>query len=81
MSPMDPKYSEKQLSTIPKKFRKLRKKTRVGKKSIVMDFEMYFTFTNGNIENGNDGYYTSDRENVPDNVKYLYWIAIKYLIK
>lgn len=37
---------------------------------ILINDEKYFTFTNDN-KAGNDGYCTSDKETVPDNVKYV----------
>ena len=40
-----------------------------GNKSIVMDDEKYFTFTHNNMPR-NDGFYTRNKENVPDNIKF-----------
>jgi hypothetical protein len=49
------------------KMRQIRKKILFGKKSIMMDDEKYFTITNDTM-GGNEGYYSSDKDNVPNNV-------------
>lgn len=64
-----PKYTEKQLNEIPGKCRKLRRKFLDKKTAILMDDEKYFTFTNDNMP-GNDGFYTNDKNDVPESVKF-----------
>lgn len=63
------RYATKQLEEIPKKCGKLCKTVLKGGKIIVMDNGKYFTFTKGCMP-GNEGHYTSNKENVPDNVKF-----------
>ncbi|XP_050500950.1 uncharacterized protein LOC126880917 [Diabrotica virgifera virgifera] len=79
-----PKYTEDQLERIPRCCRALRRVHFVNK-LIVMDDEKYFTLSNSEMK-GNDGFYTNDYENVPDEIKFkskkkfgdkiLVWCAI-----
>lgn len=80
-----PKYSEKQLSTISSKCRKLRRKFITAKKFVIIDDEKYFTFTGDNMP-GNAGFYSENKEGAPVHVKYkckqkypqkiLVWLAL-----
>ncbi|XP_050508102.1 uncharacterized protein LOC126885559 [Diabrotica virgifera virgifera] len=63
-----PKYTEDQLERIPRCCRALRRVNFVNK-LIVMDDEKYFTLSNSEMK-GNDGFYTNDYENVPDEIKF-----------
>lgn len=79
-----PKYTAAQLERIPRCCRALRRIHFVNK-LIVMDDEKYFTLSHSEIK-GNDGFYTNNIENTPDNVKFkgkskfedkiLVWCAI-----
>lgn len=80
-----PKYTAKQLEKIPVCCRALRRKHFANGKFIILDDEKYFTFAHHELS-GNDGFYTDNIENTPDNVKYagklkfepkvLVWAAI-----
>lgn len=80
-----PKYTENQLARIPRCCRALRRIHFANDRIIVMDDEKYFTLGNSEMK-GNDGFYTDNIENCPDNVKYkekakfadkiLVWCAI-----
>lgn len=80
-----PKYSNLQLQRIPRCCRALRLQHFVNDKVIIMDDEKYFTLANAEIK-GNDGFYTDNFHNAPDNVKFkakakfsdkvLVWCAI-----
>lgn len=80
-----PKYTAAQLEKIPKCCNALRLKHFKNNKTIILDDESYFTFSNHKMS-GNDGFYTDNIEETPDNVKYagkskfepkvLMWIAI-----
>lgn len=80
-----PKYTEKQLEQIPKKCRKLRRGLIDRETFIIVDDEKYFTFS-GEETPGNAGFYSSDKENTPSNVKFkskqkfepkiLVWLAL-----
>lgn len=79
-----PKYTEAQLQRIPRCCRALRR-VHFANKLIVMDDEKYFTLANSEMK-GNDGFYTDDYANVPDDVRFkskkkfedkiLVWCAI-----
>jgi transposase len=79
-----PKYTEAQLERIPRCCRTLRRVHFVNK-LIVMDDEKYFTLSNSEMK-GNDGFYTDNYQNVPDDVRFknkkkfedkiLVWCAI-----
>lgn len=80
-----PKYTQNQLARIPRCCRALRRTHFANNKVIVIDDEKYFTLSNSEIK-GNDGFYTDNVEDCPDNVKYkqkakfadkvLVWCAI-----
>lgn len=66
-----PKYNQKQLEQIPSKCRKLRRELTDRETFIIVDDEKYFTFSGDDMP-GNAGFYTSDKENTPSDVKYKY---------
>src|SRR5205823_6522067 len=80
-----PKYTKKQLQQIPKQCRKIRRQLTTNNTFIIIDDEKYFTFSNHDIPQ-NTGFYTSDKENAPNDVKYkpkekyekkiLVWLAL-----
>ena len=80
-----PKYTRKQLEQIPGKCRKLRRELTDQETFIIVDDEKYFTFS-GEKTFGNAGFYSSNRENTPDDVKFkskqkfkpkiLVWLAL-----
>lgn len=80
-----PKYTENQLARIPRCCRALRRTHFANNRVIVIDDEKYFTLGNSEIK-GNDGFYTNNIQDCPDNVKYkekakfadkiLVWCAI-----
>lgn len=80
-----PKYTAAQLERIPRCCRALRRQHFIENRVIVMDDEKYFTLSHSEMK-GNDGFYTSNIENCPDEVKYkpkakfadkvLVWCAI-----
>ncbi|KAJ8976795.1 hypothetical protein NQ317_014138 [Molorchus minor] len=80
-----PKYTQGQLERIPRCCRSLRRTHFVRNRVIIMDDENYFTLSHLEMK-GNDGYYTSDVENCPNEVKFkakakfadkvLVWCAI-----
>lgn len=80
-----PRYTEDQLRRIPICCRRLRRHHFANNKVIIMDDEKYFTLSHSEMK-GNDGFYTDNVENCPDNVKYkakkkfedkiLVWCAI-----
>lgn len=80
-----PKYTEKQLDQIPKKCRKLRRDFADTQTFIIMDDEKYFGFS-GHDMPGNAGYYTTDHESTPNDVRFkskekfppkvLVWLAL-----
>ncbi|KAJ8953384.1 hypothetical protein NQ318_023501 [Aromia moschata] len=80
-----PKYTQGQLLRIPRCCRQLRRLYFADGKSIILDDEKYFTFANSEMK-GNDGFYTNNLEEYPDNVKFktkakfadkiLVWCAI-----
>lgn len=80
-----PKYTANQLARIPVCCRTLRRIHFSNNRVIILDDEKYFTLTNSEIK-GNDGFYTDNIAEVPDNVRYkakakfadkvLVWCAI-----
>ncbi|CAF4652187.1 unnamed protein product, partial [Rotaria sp. Silwood2] len=80
-----PKYTQKQLEQIPAKCRKLRREFTDQETFIIVDDEKYFTFS-GEETPGNAGFYSSNKENTPDDVKFkskqkfepkiLVWLAL-----
>ena len=68
-TPRAPKYSQKQLEQIPAKCRKLRREFIDQETFIIVDDEKYFTFS-GEETPGNAGFYSSNKENIPDDVKF-----------
>ncbi|KAJ8950222.1 hypothetical protein NQ318_006196 [Aromia moschata] len=80
-----PKYTQGQLLRIPRCCRQLRRVYFADGKSIILDDEKYFTLANSEMK-GNDGIYTNNLEECPDNVKFktkakfadkiLVWCAI-----
>lgn len=80
-----PKYTQGQLLRIPRCCRQLRRVYFADGKSIILDDEKYFTLANSEMK-GNDGFYTNNLEECPDNVKFktkakfadkiLVWCAI-----
>lgn len=80
-----PKYTDKQLETVPVKCRKLLNAVKSPKKIFVMDDEKYLTFSNSSLA-GNAGFYTNDISKTPAVVRYafqkkfegkvLVWLAI-----
>ncbi|KAJ8978518.1 hypothetical protein NQ317_002422 [Molorchus minor] len=80
-----PKYTQGQLERIPRCCRSLRRTHFVRNRVIIMDDEKYFTLSHSEMKD-NDGYYTSDVENCPNEVKFkakakfadkvLVWCAI-----
>lgn len=80
-----PKYTVNQLARIPRCCRQLRRIHFSNEKVIILDDEKYFTLANSEIK-GNDGFYTDNIEECPNNVKYkekpkftdkvLVWCAI-----
>ena len=63
-----PKYNQKQLEQIPTKRRKLRREFTDQEIFIIVDDEKYFTFS-GEETPGNPDFYSSNKENTPDDVK------------
>ena len=63
------KYTRKQLEQIPGKCRKLRRELTDQETFIIVDDEKYFTFS-GEETSGNADFYSSNRENTPDDVKF-----------
>lgn len=80
-----PKYTQGQLQRIPRCCRQLRRVHFANEKIIILDDEKYFTLSNSEMK-GNDGFYTDNIEECPDNVRYkhkakfadkiLVWCAI-----
>lgn len=80
-----PKYTANQLARIPICCRALRRIHFANNRVIIMDDEKYFTLSNSEMK-GNDGFYTDNILEVPDNVRYkqkakfadkvLVWCAI-----
>lgn len=80
-----PKYTANQLARIPICCRALRRVHFANNRMIIMDDEKYFTLSNSEMK-GNDGFYTDNIAEVPDNVRYkqkakfadkvLVWCAI-----
>ncbi|KAJ8942139.1 hypothetical protein NQ318_021647 [Aromia moschata] len=80
-----PKDTQGQLLRIPRCCRQLRRVYFADGKSIILDDEKYFTLANSEMK-GNDGFYTNNLEECPDNVKFkakakfadkiLVWCAI-----
>lgn len=80
-----PKYTQAQLERIPRCCRALRRRHFVRNRVIIMDDEKYFTLSHSEMK-GNDGFYTSNIENCPNEVKFkakakfadkvLVWCAI-----
>ena len=66
-----PKYSQKQLEQIPAKCRKLRREFTDQETFIIVDDEKYFTFS-GEETPGNAGFYYSNKESTPDDVKFKF---------
>ena len=64
-----PKYTRKQLEQIPGKCRKLCRELTDQETFIIVDDEKYFTFSSEETS-GNASFYSSNRENTPDNVKF-----------
>ena len=64
-----PKYSQKQLEQIPAKCRKLRREFTDQETCIIVDDKKYFTFSDEETP-GNAGFYPSNKENTPDDVKF-----------
>ncbi|CAF4403061.1 unnamed protein product [Didymodactylos carnosus] len=80
-----PKYNQKQLEQIPSKCRKLRREITDYETFIIVDDEKYFTFSGDDMLE-NAGFYASDKENTPPDVRYkckqkfapkiLVWLAL-----
>ena len=80
-----PKYTQAQLERISGCRRALRRRHFVRNRVIIMDDEKYFTLSHSEMKD-NDGFYTSDIENYPNEVKFkakakfsdkvLVWCAI-----
>jgi transposase len=80
-----PKYTTKQLQQISKKCGNIRRRLTTKHTFIIVDDEKYFTFTNDDMPQ-NTGFYSSNKERVPDDVKYkakekyskkvLVWLSI-----
>lgn len=80
-----PKYTAAQLERIPGCCRRLRLQHFRNNATIILDDEKYFTLSNSEIK-GNDGFYTDNIEDVPNDVRYkkkakfedkvLVWCAI-----
>lgn len=80
-----PKYTPNQLARIPACCRQLRRVHFANERVIILDDEKYFTLANSEMK-GNDGFYTNNVAECPDNVKYkekakfadkvLVWCAI-----
>lgn len=64
-----PKYTEKQVEQIPKKCRKLRREIIDSDTFIICDDEKYFTFSGVDMP-GNAGFYSSDKEKTPVDVRF-----------
>ena len=64
-----PKYARKQLEQIPGKCRKLCRELTDQETFIIVDDEKYFTFS-GEETSSNAGFYSSNKENTPDDVKF-----------
>ena len=63
--------SQKQLEQIPGKCRKLRREFTDQETFIIVDDEKYVTFS-GEETPGNADFYSSNKENTPDDVKFKY---------
>ncbi|CAF4988857.1 unnamed protein product, partial [Rotaria sp. Silwood1] len=64
-----PKYTTKRLQQIPKKCGNIRRQLTTKHTFIIVDDEKYFSFSNDDMPQ-NTGFYSFDKEHVPDNVKY-----------
>ena len=65
-----PKYTQKQAEKAKNLDKKLANLLYRSSCCIILDDEKYFTFDGSNME-GNDNYYTNDKPNCPDSVRFV----------
>jgi hypothetical protein len=65
-----PKYTEKQAEKAKNLCKKLANLLYRSSCCVILDDEIYFTFDGSNME-GNDNYYTNDKPNCPDSVRFV----------